>query len=115
MAQPYHRCRRGPSVACSSGIPEGERGTTVIDAMLVLRRALTTAVALVALGAVAAEPVLCGAGWNERLVYTFGGGCNVGYHRGLGSGGVLNDLLLSRATPPRALPPRRRSGTGPPR
>jgi hypothetical protein len=35
-------------------------------------------------------------GWNERLVYTFGGGCNVGYHQGLGSGGVLNDLFLSR-------------------
>lgn len=39
----------------------------------------------------AAEP-----GWNERLVYTFGGGCNVGYHQGTGTGGVLNDLFLSR-------------------
>jgi hypothetical protein len=35
-------------------------------------------------------------GWNERLVYTFGGGCNVGYHQGVGNGGVLNDLFLSR-------------------
>ena len=35
-------------------------------------------------------------GWNERLVYTFGGGCNVGYHQGAETGGVLNDLFLSR-------------------
>ena len=35
-------------------------------------------------------------GWNKRLVYTFGGGCNVGYHQGQGNGGVLNDLFLSR-------------------
>jgi hypothetical protein len=35
-------------------------------------------------------------GWNERLVYTFGGGCNVGYHQGTGNGGVLTDLFLSR-------------------
>jgi hypothetical protein len=35
-------------------------------------------------------------GWNGRLVYTFGGGCNVGYHQGTGNGGVLTDLFLSR-------------------
>lgn len=36
------------------------------------------------------------AGWNDRLVYTFGGGCNGGYHQGGGTGGVLNDLFLSQ-------------------
>jgi hypothetical protein len=35
-------------------------------------------------------------GWNDRLVYTYGGGCNVGYHQGASTGGVLNDLFLSR-------------------
>ena len=35
-------------------------------------------------------------GWNDRLVYTFGGGCNVGYHQGTGNGGVLTDLFLAR-------------------
>ena len=35
-------------------------------------------------------------GWNGRLVYTFGGGCNVGYHQGATTGGVLNDLFLSQ-------------------
>ncbi len=35
-------------------------------------------------------------GWNERLIYTFGGGCNVGYHQGASTGGVLNDLFLSK-------------------
>ena len=34
--------------------------------------------------------------WNKRLVYTFGGGCNVGYHQGATTGGVLNDLFLSQ-------------------
>ncbi len=28
--------------------------------------------------------------WNGRLVYTFGGGCNSGYHQGTSTGGVLN-------------------------
>jgi len=35
-------------------------------------------------------------GWNGRLIYTFGGGCNVGYHQGQGNGGVLTDLFLAR-------------------
>ena len=35
-------------------------------------------------------------GWNGKLVYTFGGGCNVGYHQGQGNGGVLTDLFLAR-------------------
>jgi hypothetical protein len=34
--------------------------------------------------------------WNRRLIYTFGGGCNVGYHQGASTGGVLNDLFLAR-------------------
>ena len=34
--------------------------------------------------------------WNDKLVYTFGGGCNAGYHQGRSTGGVLNDLFLSR-------------------
>jgi hypothetical protein len=35
-------------------------------------------------------------GWNERVVFPFGGGCNVGYHQGATTGGVINDLFLSR-------------------
>jgi hypothetical protein len=34
------------------------------------------------------------AGWNRRLVYTFGGGCGIGHHQGAGTGGVLEDTLL---------------------
>lgn len=33
-------------------------------------------------------------GWNGKLVYTFGGGCGVGYHQATGTGGVLQDVLL---------------------
>lgn len=35
-------------------------------------------------------------GWNSKLVYTFGGGCNAGYHQGASTGGVVNDLFLSQ-------------------
>jgi hypothetical protein len=42
------------------------------------------------------DPTRPPAGWNGRLVYTFGGGCNGGYHQGAVTGGVLDDLFLSR-------------------
>lgn len=32
--------------------------------------------------------------WNERLVYTFGGGCEAGYFQGTATGGVLRDYIL---------------------
>ena len=36
-------------------------------------------------------------GWNERLVYTFGGGCRGGWYRqGTGTGGVLIPSMLER-------------------
>jgi hypothetical protein len=38
------------------------------------------------------------AGWNGRLVYTFGGGCTPGYHQGTSIlGGVLNEFLSNNA------------------
>jgi Tannase-like family of unknown function (DUF6351) len=33
--------------------------------------------------------------WNGKLIYTFGGGCNSGYHQGTDTGGVLDDQFLS--------------------
>ena len=41
------------------------------------------------------------AGWNERLVYSFGGGCRAGYHQGRSTGGAVlaqigADVFLSR-------------------
>ena len=36
------------------------------------------------------------AGWNGRLVYTYGGGYGAAFNQGTSNGGVLNDLLLSR-------------------
>ena len=36
-------------------------------------------------------------GWNRRLVYTFGGGCGGGHYiQGSNTGGVLNDMMLTR-------------------
>ncbi len=42
------------------------------------------------------SPLVPDTSWNRRLVYTFGGGCNAGYHQGRSSGGVLNDLFLAQ-------------------
>ena len=37
------------------------------------------------------------AGWNERLIYTFGGGCTSGWYRqGAGTGGVVDEVMLQR-------------------
>jgi hypothetical protein len=33
-------------------------------------------------------------GWNDRLVYTFGGACGIGHTQATSTGGVLNDTLL---------------------
>lgn len=35
-------------------------------------------------------------GWNERLVYTFGGGCQPGFFQATGTGGVLRDSMLAQ-------------------
>ena len=35
-------------------------------------------------------------GWNGRLVYTYGGGCEAGFFQGTSAGGVLRDALLSK-------------------
>ena len=43
----------------------------------------------------APSPFHADASWNGKLVYTFGGGCNSGYHQGTSTGGVLNDQFLS--------------------
>jgi hypothetical protein len=44
----------------------------------------------------APDPLTPDTSWNGALVYTFGGGCNGGYHQGASSGGVLDDLFLSK-------------------
>src|SRR4051812_1351280 len=44
----------------------------------------------------APSPVTPDRSWNGRLVYTYGGGCNAGYHQGASTGGVLNDLFLGQ-------------------
>ncbi|MFF1822920.1 DUF6351 family protein [Kribbella sp. NPDC058245] len=42
------------------------------------------------------SPVRSQQNWNQKLVYTFGGGCNAGFHQGNQTGNVLNDLFLSQ-------------------
>jgi len=41
------------------------------------------------------DPWTAGAGWNGRLVYSFGGGCAAGYRQGL-PGGAVNDEFLAK-------------------
>lgn len=43
----------------------------------------------------APDPWHAGAGWNGRLIYSFGGGCAAGYRQGL-PGGAVNDEFLSK-------------------
>ena len=40
-------------------------------------------------------PWVAQSNWNRRLVYTFGGGCDGGFHQGDSPGGVVNDLFLA--------------------
>jgi hypothetical protein len=42
------------------------------------------------------DPWTATAGWNGRLVFNFGGGCNAGYHQGLPLVGAVDDIFLSR-------------------
>ncbi|HEX6360405.1 DUF6351 family protein [Actinophytocola sp.] len=42
------------------------------------------------------SPVAPETGWNGRLVYHFGGGCNSGYRQGGTAANVLEDLFLSQ-------------------
>jgi hypothetical protein len=42
------------------------------------------------------NPLAADSSWNRALVYTFGGGCNAGYHQGNSTGGVINDLFLGQ-------------------
>ncbi len=43
----------------------------------------------------APDPFTPSAGWNRRLIYTFGGGCTAGWFRqGASTGGVTDDLML---------------------
>ncbi len=41
------------------------------------------------------SPLTPDTSWNGKLIYTFGGGCNSGYHQGTSTGGVLTDQFLS--------------------
>ncbi len=80
---------RPADLASVNGMPyivRVERGT--IDRAVYEIAALTDGTA--------PSPFTVERGWNERLVYTFGGGCNSGYHQGASTGGVLNDLFLSQ-------------------
>jgi hypothetical protein len=47
-------------------------------------------------GGEAPSPLRPDAAWNDRLIYSFGGGCNGGHHQGNMTGGVLNDQFLSQ-------------------
>lgn len=42
------------------------------------------------------SPLRDEATWNGKVVMTFGGGCNVGYHQGSATAGVLDATALSR-------------------
>lgn len=65
-----------------------ERGT--------INRAVYETAVLHTPGSAEPTPWTAPAGWNGKLAYTFGGACGVGYWQGTSTGGVQNDLFLSR-------------------
>ncbi len=44
----------------------------------------------------APSPLQPDSSWNGKLIYTFGGGCDAGFHQGTSTGGVLDDEFLSQ-------------------
>jgi hypothetical protein len=44
----------------------------------------------------APSPLRQDTSWNGKLVYTFGGGCDAGFHQGTSTGGVLQPLFLAQ-------------------
>ena len=75
-------------------------GTTVPYVVRIERGTINRAVYETAIlhqpGSAEPTPFAASAGWNGKLAYTFGGACGVGYWQGSSTGGVENDLLLSR-------------------
>ncbi|GGI04159.1 DUF6351 family protein [Egicoccus halophilus] len=73
-------------------------GETVPYIVRVERGTINRAVYEVALlhepGTPVPDPWTATPGWNERLVYTFGGACGIGHTQATNTGGVENDLLL---------------------
>lgn len=65
-----------------------ERGT--------INRAVYEIALLHAPGTPVPDPWTATAGWNDRLVHTFGGACGIGHTQATSTGGVLNHTLLSR-------------------
>lgn len=46
---------------------------------------------------IAPDPLNPSAGWNKRLIYTFGGGCIRGWYvQGTSTGGVIDDFMLGK-------------------
>ncbi|PZG00698.1 DUF6351 family protein [Micromonospora endophytica] len=75
-------------------------GRTVPYVVRIERGTVNRAVYEIALlhrpGTPAPDPWTATPGWNNRLVYTFGGACGIGYTQATSTGGVLDHTLLSR-------------------
>ncbi|RIV40581.1 DUF6351 family protein [Micromonospora radicis] len=75
-------------------------GRTVPYIVRVERGTINRAVYEIALlhepGTALPDPWTATDGWNDRLVYTFGGACGIGYTQATSTGGVMNHTLLAR-------------------
>ncbi|GIJ27357.1 hypothetical protein Vqi01_25190 [Micromonospora qiuiae] len=75
-------------------------GRTVPYIVRVERGTINRAVYEIALlhepGTPVPDPWTTTPGWNDRLVYTFGGACGIGYTQATSTGGVMDHTLLSR-------------------
>jgi len=61
-----------------------------------INRAIYQTAALVDPASPEPDPWNPPAGWNGRLVYTYGGGCEAGFFQGTTTGGVLRESMLAK-------------------
>ncbi|WP_341720105.1 DUF6351 family protein [Micromonospora sp. FIMYZ51] len=75
-------------------------GRTVPYVVRIERGTINRAVYEIALlhqpGTPTPDPWTATRGWNNRLVYTFGGACGIGYTQATSTGGVIDHTLLGR-------------------
>ena len=99
------RCPRDSSRSIRQRRDAGDVAKTTVDGKTVdyivrrergtINRAIYEIAMLGDPSAPAPDPWTSAAGWNGRLVYSFGGGCAAGYRQGL-PGGALTDDFLSK-------------------
>jgi hypothetical protein len=86
-----------PSDVATTTTSEGKRVPFLVRIETgTINRAIYQTAALVDPSSPEPDPWNPPAGWNGRLVYTYGGGCEAGFFQGTTTGGVLRESMLAK-------------------